>query len=136
MSFDFEMSNEKQHRVEFVFSNIWGSTYIKVDGQVVQKHQINLYSNVIAILLLAILIGDWIIVGTETFFPIHASIGIIVIGSVIIGSTIIYRKTFPITFAVGKHSVMIDRTWKLYAAWRSVPYQVFIDGKLYKTIEV
>ncbi|MHA2247683.1 MAG: hypothetical protein ACXADY_22230 [Candidatus Hodarchaeales archaeon] len=138
MSFEFEIGKEEQHKIEFVFSSVWGSTYIKVDGQVVQKHQIKLYSNITAIILLVTLIGDWIIVGTKTFFPIHASIGIIIIGSLQLGSTILYRKRYPMTVMVGekeKHSVRIERTWKLFPAWRSVPYQVYVDGELYQTID-
>lgn len=133
MDFEFDVGTEEKHRVEYSFSRWWGTTYIRVDGEIVLKYLTLLYGGV------GIPFGvvSFVLYFLFNFEVLFLSLGSILMVAPVLTSSIIYRKKFPITLTVGekeKHIVQIETKWPKIIGFRGI-YTIYIDNELFKTFK-
>jgi hypothetical protein len=135
MNFKFEVGTEEKHLVEFHFSNWWGGTYILVDGESEQKYLVKLYGNLLGLFFLIVFLVLYVI---SEFELILLSLAAIFTTVPMVISSIIWWKKFPITLTVGKkerHEVQIERVYKIFPAFKSAEYNIYIDNELFRTFK-
>ncbi|MFX1516286.1 MAG: hypothetical protein ACFFC6_08255 [Promethearchaeota archaeon] len=134
MKFKFDIGKEERHKIEFIYSRIWGRKSIKVDDQTVKTRIFPVFISLLILILASYYLFNMIIRYPQQpifIFEIFLSMMILLILDAVI-------VKLPISVTVGekeKYSVEIKWFWKPFPGWRSTTFKVYINGYFYKTFE-